>query len=198
VSKTSAWLPPAAVAVALALSCAQPSPEERVAEMRGNYDAELQNFVVREVPMPGAEPPAGETAAAPPEPAAAEPAEAGEEGIEETVPVQQNIVLDILIRNQNKDANLPGLTLEVAQVGAGGPGPDEPLTWDELLASPHRKASWRIYVDTSTIGRGPGTSVTHTLEDVEGYEPGDGFVVTVRDAVPPGERGEYREFAEAQ
>jgi hypothetical protein len=109
------------------------------------------------------------------------------------VPVATNILLDVLIRNENKE-NLPGLTLEVAQMAEGGPAQG---TWEEIVASPQHKASWRIYVDTSAIGRGLGTSVTHLLENVEGYAPGDRFVVTVRHPVPPGERGEYREFAEA-
>lgn len=210
--KTSAWLLAAATAAALG-ACSQPTPEERVAEMRANYEAELQNFVVREVPMPGAEPldgplgddytagalePAPAAPAPAPPPAAGEPGEEGEDGFEEIVPLQQNVLLDILIRNKNKGTPLPGLTLEVAQLGAGGITPGQPMTWDEIESSPQRKQTWRIYVDTSTIGRGPGTSVTHLLEDVAGYEPEDGFVVTVRNPVPPAERGEYREFTEAQ
>lgn len=182
--KTPIWLLPAAVAAVLAGACSQPTPEERVAEMRANYEATLQNFVVREEPMPGAEPLAedagavenGEAEAAAEEDAAG--AE-GEDGFEELVPVQQNIVLDILIRNENKE-NLPGLTLDVEQVDSGK----------------QAKQHWHVWVDTSTIGRGPGTSITHTLEDVD-YEAGDGFNVSVRAPVPPGERGDYREFAEA-
>jgi hypothetical protein len=168
--------------------CAQPTPEERVAAMRGLYTATLQNFVVRDTPQPVAE----VTLVEPAEAAGEEGAEPGE-AILEPVPVATKIVLDVLIRNENRE-NLPGLTLEVAQMAEGGP---EQGTWDEIVASPQHKASWRIWVDTSSIGRGPGTSVTHLLENVEGYAPGDRFVVTVRHPVPPGERGDYREFAEA-
>jgi hypothetical protein len=195
VRKTSAWLLATALLAGLAGGCAQPTPEERVAEMRGRYTAELQNFVVREEPLPGAETMAEGMTEAGEEAAAGEDA-GGEDGMEEmAAPVQTSIVLDVLIRNENQQ-NLPGLTLEVAQVAEGGPKGDE-ATWEQVVASPQTKATWRIYIDTATIGRGPGTSVTHKLQYVEGYEPGDGFVVTVRHPVPAGDRGEYREFAEA-
>ena len=191
--KTSAGLLATALFAAALLTspfagCAQPTAEERVAAMRGLYTATLQNFVVRDTPQPVAEEPAGEPAEA-----AGEEVEGAAGAIEEPVPIATKIVLDLLIRNENKE-NLPGLTLEVAQMAEGGP---EQGTWDEIVASPQHKASWRIWVDTSSIGRGPGTSVTHLLENVEGYAPGDRFVVTVRHPVPPGERGDYREFAEA-
>lgn len=200
--KTSRWLPAApltaaALAVALIAGCARQTPAERVAELRGNYTAELKNFVVREVPPPGFEAPAaegGEAAAAPAaetEPAAE--AAAGEAAIETAVPVQTNVLLDVLIRHDNQE-NLPGLTLEVVQMAEGGPAE---ATWEEILASPQRKATWRIWVETSAIGRGQGASVTYLLEDVAGYAPGDRFVVAVRHPVPPAERGEYREFSEA-
>lgn len=191
--KTSAGLLATALFAAALLTspfagCAQPTPEERVAAMRGLYTATLQNFVVRDTPQPVAE-----VTLVEPAEAAGEEVEGAEGAIEEPVPVTTKIVLDLLIRNENKE-NLPGLTLEVAQMAEGGP---EQGTWDEIVASPQHKASWRIWVDTSSIGRGPGTSVTHLLENVEGYAPGDRFVVTVRHPVPPGERGDYREFAEA-
>ena len=198
--KTSAWMIATALLAGLAAGCAQPTPEERVAEMRGRYSAELQNFVVREEPLPGYETmddgmngaEGGDAAAG--EDAGAEDAVDGEDGMEEmAAPVQTNVLLDVLIKNDNQE-NLPGLTLDVAQVAEGGP---EEATWDEIVASPQHKANWRIWVDTSTIGRGPGTSITYKLEDVEGYAAGDRFVVTVREPVPAGERGEYREYAEA-
>ena len=193
--KTSAWLLVIAVFAGFAAGCAQPTPEERVAEMRGRYTAKLQNFIVREEPLPGYE--AMAEAEADEEAAEAEGEDGMDDvdGMEEEVPLQTNILLDILIRNQNQE-NLPWLTLDVAQVAEGGPKGDE-ATWEQVVVGPHTKATWRIYIDTSTIGRGPGTSVTHKLLNVEGYEPGDGFVVTVRHPVPPGERGDYPEFAEA-
>lgn len=196
--KTSVLSLTLALAVAVTLlagACAQPTPEERVAELRGNYEATLQNFVVREEPLidmaPEGEEAMAEEAPAEPAPGSDEPAE-GEEIVEE-VPVRQDVTLDILLRHSNHE-NLPGVTVEVAQMGEGAA--DE-MSWEEVEASPHRKASWRVYLDTSTIGRGQGNSVVHTLEDVDGVEPGDKFVVTVRKPVPPGERGDYREFAEA-
>lgn len=181
-----------AAAALLGGACAQPSPEERVAELRSNYEATLQNFVVREEPLIDEAPLAeGEEAEEPAEEAAAG-AEEGEEIVEE-VPVRQDVTLDILVRHSNNEI-LPGLTVEVAQLGEGAA---EEMTWDEIQSSPARKATWRVYLDTSAIGRGQGNSVVYTLEDVDGVEPGDRFVVDVRESVPAEERGEYREFSEA-
>lgn len=178
------------VVAALGAGCAAPSPEERAATLRGNYEATLQNFVIREEPLvePGSE---GEYAAA--EETMAEGAmDEGEEVVEE-VPVRQDVVLDILVRHSNRE-NLPGITVEVAQLGEAAA---EEMSWEEIESSPERKATWRVYVDTAAIGRGQGNSVVYTLEDVDGVDPGDRFVVTVRKPVPPAERGQYREFAEA-
>lgn len=174
-------------------ACAQPTPEERVADLRSHYEATLQNFVIREEPLvdplTDAEPALeGEEPAAEEAPAEGEEA-LGEELIEE-VPVRQDVVLDILVRHDNHE-NLPGLTVEVAQLGEGA---SEELSWEEIQSG--AKTTWRVYLDTAAIGRGQGNSVLHKLEDVD-VAPGDRFVVTVRDPVPPGDRGDYREFSEA-
>jgi hypothetical protein len=179
-------------------ACAQPTPEERVADLRSHYEATLQNFVIREEPLvdpladplAGAEPALeGEEPAAEEAPAEGEEAALGEELIEE-VPVRQDVVLDILVRHDNHE-NLPGLTVEVAQLGEGA---SEELSWEEIETS--ARATWRVYLDTAAIGRGQGNSVLYKLEDVD-VAPGDRFVVTVRDPVPPADRGDYREFSEA-
>jgi hypothetical protein len=179
----------------LGAGCAQPTPEERVAELRSSYEATLQNFVIRETPLVDplidAEPALeGEEAAAEEAPAEGGETALGEELIEE-VPVRQDVMLDILVRHDNHE-NLPGLTVEVAQLGEGA---SEQMSWEEVEAG--AKATWRIYLDTAAIGRGQGNSVVHTLEDLDDVTPGDRFVVVVRDPVPPGERGDYREFSEA-
>lgn len=191
---------PFAVLVALAAlvaACAQQTPEERVAELRSHYEAKLQNFVVKEKPLvdemaAGDEMSEGEEAAA--EADAGDEMAEGEEPMEE-VPLQRNVLLDILIRHDNLE-NLPGITLEVAQLAEAfaASEPDQQPTWEEVAASPHLKRTWRIWVDTSTIARGQGNSVVHTLDDVE-VEPGDRFTVAVRKPVPPEEYGDYREFA---
>ena len=90
-----------------------------------------------------------------------------------------DVVLDIVIKNQN-DSQLPGLTLDVSQAGAEGA----------------EKGHWRAWVDSSKIGRGPGTQVSYTLRGVD-YQQGDGFHVEVRNPVPPADRGDYREFSAA-
>lgn len=177
--KITGWLACSTVITLLAsfaAGCAQPTPEERVAAMRARYTAELQGFVIRTEPL------VDETAAGDEEVAAADSAAGGgEDGSEEAapVPVQQNLLLDIVVRNENKE-RLPGLTLDVSQQGADGAD----------------KAHWQIWVDTAKIGRGPGTAVNHLIEDID-YTEGDGFNVEVRAPVPAAERADYREFSAA-
>lgn len=165
------------VAGLLAVGCASEpeDPAEQVSEIRSDYSAELNSFVVHQVPQPAMEAPAeegGETAEAgdgAEEAAAEEPAE---------VPLRQDVLLDVLVALEGRDS-LPGLTVDVTQVDA----------------QENEKATWRVYLDVSDVHRGPGTQISHRLEDVD-FEEGDGFHVAVRHPVPPEERGEYREFQE--
>lgn len=179
----------AAAAAVVFAACAAQSPEERVAELRAGYTAELNSFQVRETPIappPAAAPaPVEEAAAAPP---AAGPvvddegAAAGDETAAAEPPppvVRQDVLLDILIHHRG-DETLPGLTLDVTQADA----------------QQQEKASYRIWVDTSGIPAGSRGAVAHRLEDVD-VAPGDGFHVEVRQAIPPEQRGEYRELDEA-
>lgn len=181
----------ALVAAATLAACAAQSPEDRVTALRAEYDASLNSFQVSERPVeppparapveeaaagpPGAEPLAGEGEPTPPagegEPTEPQPAPAAQE-------VRQDVLLDIVIHNRS-DETLPGLTLDVAQADAQG----------------QPKTSYRIYADTSNIGPGSQGAITHRLEDVD-YAPGDGFHVEVRQAIPPEQRGEYRELSE--
>lgn len=167
------------VAALLAVGCASEpeDPAEQVSEIRSGYSAELNSFVVHQVPQPEMEPPAeeGDEAAEAEggdggeEAAAAEPAE---------IPVRQDVLLDVLVAQEGRES-LPGLTVDVIQADAQG----------------NEKATWKVYLDVSDVHRGPGTQISHRLEDVD-FEDGDGFHVEVRHPVPPGERGEYREFQE--
>lgn len=86
------------------------------------------------------------------------------------------VVLDVLVSGGSKPP-LPGLTLDVSMAGADG----------------KEKLVRRVWVETATVGAG-GEQKTVTLDDVD-YQPGDGFWVEVRQAIPAAERGEYREFA---
>jgi hypothetical protein len=165
----------AGLAVALA-GCAAKSPEERVAELRGKYDAALNGFVVKSRPAAAEPVAAGEAATAGEETAAG----GADDGMAiEELPVTSEVMLDIVVRSQSNEV-LPGLTLDVSQVDG----------------QKREKGHWRIWVNTSKILRGPGTQVTHVLPGVD-YEEGDGFHVEVRRAVPAEERAEYREFAGA-
>jgi len=174
------------VALVMVVGCAEKSPEERVADLRSGYTAELNSFVVESVPL---EPDlsadqvegeaAGEAAAEAGEGAAEGEGEEGEEGMEEPVPTQQDVLLDILIQNRSLE-QLDGLTLDVTQADGAG----------------NEKAHYRIWVDTSSVIKGRGHQILHRIEDID-YQEGDGFHVEVRHPVPPEERSEYREFSEA-
>lgn len=159
-----------ATAIALALTgCRKESAADRVSNLRAGYTATLNGFVVQQEPME-------------PTPQQAEGAAAAQEGATETAkeaaapPVRQNVMLDILVRNDN-DERLDGLTLDVTQADA----------------NKNEKASWKVWIDSSGIGRGPGVQISHVLKNVD-YQQGDGFNVEVRTPIPPSERGDYREF----
>lgn len=190
----------------LLAGCQSETFEERVTRLRQGYTISSSSFVVKQTPPPVApgvaegdaategEPAAEGEAAAPagegmaaeegaPEAAAAaapagEAAE-GEDGIlvEDLIPVKQDVLLDLVVRNDNVRGSLPGLTLDVTQVDAAG----------------NEKAHWRAWIDTSGIERGPGEQLTHELEDVE-FAEGDTFQVEVRGSIPPEERADYREL----
>ena len=170
------------LAAVLGLACASEpeDPAEQVSEIRSRYSAQLNGFVVHQVPEQPAEPPA-EVPGEEGEPVADDPAEGAEaEGVEvlEPVPVSQAVTLDILVALEGRES-LPGLTLDVTQVDV----------------QEQEKASWKVYLDVADVHRGPGTQIAYRLEDVE-YAEGDGFHVEVRHPVPAAERGEYREFQE--
>ena len=180
------------------VACEQPTHEERVAELRGRYDAELNGFAVREVPavvdVETVTPGEGEGAPAADEAAeevmeedagvvdvAGEEGEAGEgEEMAEEVPMQKDVILDIVVRHDAPEM-LPGLTLDVSHADA-----------QEV-----EKEHYRIWVDTATLAKGESLQVNETLEDVD-FQEGDRFFVEVRRDVPPAERSEYREYAQTE
>lgn len=159
------------VAAALA-GCAAQTPEERLTAVRADYQADLNSFRVVEEPIVQPDVTTVEESAAHPDVEATGPV-----GVEPQV--RQDVVLDIVIDNRS-DERLPGITLDVEQVDTQG----------------QAKTSYRIWADTSGILPGARGAVAHRLEDVD-YAPGEGFRVEVRQAIPPEERGQYREFDEA-
>jgi hypothetical protein len=188
----------AAVAVTLA-ACDPVPPAERVADLRNDYEAELNSFNVIETPMveeSGME--VGDETAMGEEPmddAAAEGAvsEGGADaaaaadgdapadgGVVEEMPMRQDVMLDVVLRKVSGDERLPGLTLDVYQVDA----------------QQTDKANFRIWVDTSGLAKGSRRAVSYVLEDVD-FTEGDAFAVEVRPNVPEPVREQYREFAEA-
>ena len=167
----------AAALLLVAVACGPPpSPEEQVSELRSRYTAELNGFVIHQEPAAGEEEMAGETAEGTGDQMVAD--EEMAEGGEPAGTVRKDALLDILMSTESRET-LSGITVDVTQVDADG----------------NQKGSWRVYLDATDVHRGPGTQITHRLEDVD-YVEGDGFHVEVRHPVPAGERGEYREFQE--
>lgn len=174
----------ALVAVGATLvACAAQTPEERVAELRADFEVSLNSVQVVEQPLATATPvdPVAVGEPATEEAAAGAVAATGIAGEEESpaVPVRQEVVLDLVVRNLG-DGRLPWLTVDVEQADAAG----------------RPKASHRIYLDTSTIGPGSERAIAHRLEGVH-HAPGDGFNVELRQAIPPEQRSAYPEFGEA-
>lgn len=188
----------------LLAGCQSETFEERVTRLRQGYTISSSSFVVKQTPPPVTPgvaegdaategDPAAEGEAAAPEgegmaaeegvPEAAAEAAQGEDGIlvEDLMPVKQDVLLDLVVRNDNVRGSLPGLTLDVTQVDAAG----------------NEKQHWRAWIDTSGIERGPGEQLTHELEDVE-FAEGDTFQVEVRSSVPPEERADYRELTTSE
>ncbi len=171
-------IPLLALAVLLATvvlpACAPKTPEERAAQLRSFYKARLNGFIVQEEPV--------EAATEMDELEMADQEVIGEaEGAKpiEMAPVEQKILLDILIQHRSHE-KLAGVTVDISMVG-----PDE-----------QEKGHWRVWFDTSNIAQATPTQFTHILEGVP-YEEGDGFHAEVRHPVPPEERSDYREFSSA-
>ncbi len=154
----------------LAGACAKLTPEERTAQTRARYFAELNGFVVLQQPIEEEadpmNPPAGDELAA---------GDGGEEPWEASVDLSQDVLLDIVIRHDSFD-KLPWLTVDITMADG-----------DRELQN------WRVWFETGGIEKGPGVQFSHTLENVD-YEPGFGFSAEVRSPVPPEDRSEYREF----
>lgn len=181
-ARMNPWKTLGALLVALStlamIGCAPKSPEEKVADLRARYSAELNSFIVRQAPVEPAAPvdavadePADESAPA------ADDAADGEEPVEPAEPeMRQDVMLDILVWHDANES-LPGITLEVTMADGE----------TEL-------ESWRVYVDTAGLPKANKRAVTHVLEGVD-YVEGYGFNVGVRSPVPAAERGAYKEFS---
>ena len=192
-----ALLAAAGLAASLAACDPQP-PAERVADLRNDYEAQLNSFNVVETPMveesgleigeaagaAGEQPAEGavlEGAADAPAADAPAAADAAAEGVVEEMPMRQDVMLDIVLRKVTGSERLPGLTLDVYQVDA----------------SENDKANFRIWVDTASLNKGSRQQISYVLEDVD-FEEGDAFAVEVRPNVPQPVREQYREFADAE
>lgn len=141
-----------------------------IAEARARYVAALDGFVVRQEPVPGADP-----SAAP--------------GVVQLSQLSQDVALDLVIRREPSEppeapedspAGLPGITLDVDQVDAAGKS----------------RRHWRVWIDTAGLAPGEELRAAKELEDVD-FAPGDGFRVEVRRSVPAAERAQYAEWSAA-
>ncbi len=166
----------AVLATGLALGCPAKTPEEKVASIRNLYSARLNGFIIEEEPLPVAE-------IVVEEPGESEAAEEDViEAVEEDVifeppPMRQQARLDILILHDSYEL-LPGVTVDISMANSAG----------------EEKNHWRIWFDTSDIGKASVTQFTHILEDIS-YEEGDGFFAEVRNPIPEDEWKDYREFS---
>jgi hypothetical protein len=172
------------------LACTQLGPEDRVEQARAQYTVQLTSFAVHDQPQlppvadeadgaesaaaDGTESPAAEAATVQVE----TPGDVPEEAV--AVPTMTSVVLDILVTTEG-DERLPGLSVELEQVGTDGTVKMERLLW----------------LDVSQVVRGSGAQVTQVVEDID-YQEGDGFAVSIRSPVPPGERAAYREFQSSE
>lgn len=168
-------------------ACGPSDPTAEIEDARSRYSAQVVSFSVDQRPeTPPVEPPAavtgGEVDAAAGEAAedTGEPADPEAATAEPTEPVavRQDVLLDIVLRFNGHDP-LDGLTLDITHADADD----------------QAKGTYRAYIDTSDVHRGPPVQIVHRLEDVP-YVEGDGFHAEVRSPVPAAERDQYREFSE--
>jgi hypothetical protein len=146
---------------------------EDIAEARTRYVAALDGFMVRQKPVPGADP--------------------------STAPqLEQDVTLDLMIRRQTSPSpprmwarrsrtwtgetpeGLPGITLDVDQVDAAGKS----------------RRHWRVWVETAGLAPGREIRAEKVLDDVD-FAPGDGFRVEVRHNISAAERAQYAEWGAA-
>ncbi len=179
------------------LACGPSSPEDQVLESRSKYTVTLNAFVVQEPEIEAPVMESGDMAGGDLQLAggevtavavATETATEGEEGAEgetdemvqeEVGPSTSSVLFDLVVRFDGTEP-LSGLTLDISQAD-----PFEP-----------EKASLRHYMELDPMVKSETKQVSFVLDDIE-YEEGDLFSVTLREFVPPEERGDYREFAAA-
>lgn len=189
-----------AATLALMLSlvaCGPGTPEERVAQTRGQYTVKLENWFPKvEDPLPieetapeegaeageGGEAVAGAMAAE--EAVAAEESEEGEGEGEEMEPVDEGpkstkIIFDLVVLFSGSEA-LDGITVDVTQADGSG----------------NEKKTWRQYLDTSGMVKSETRQIAFEAE--VDLAADDAFSVQLLKFVDPANYGDYREFAEAQ
>lgn len=182
-----------ALAALSAVACGPGSPEEQIAAARAQYTVRLESFTAEQpapevdemAPTAVAEEAAGAAEAVAVAAEAAAEAESGEseamaeEVPEESGPKPTDIILHLLVRFGGEEA-LPGITVEVTQADPFGKEKEPTLHW----------------IETAGMTKSDVQQIDLELEGVE-FEDGDAFSVLLSQHVPPEERGQYREFAEA-
>ena len=175
--------------------CTPQSPEDRVLSSRAEYTVQSANALpqrqVTDATMEDVAMDEGENGAEDETAGAAEAELATEEsegeGIAEAIdeegmmeiPVTSSVLFDVVMTFSGNDP-LPGVTLDIVH--------KDPF--DQI------KTTRRQYIETPTLTKGQVLQTDFVLEDLS-FEEGDTFEVELRGDIPPGERSEYREFAEA-
>lgn len=172
-----------------AAGCMETDPEDEALAGRAQYSVSLLSYTVdghsvslQESPAPAEAGASASSAMAAGEATAvaSEAAAEGEEGMPtDEGPRSTGVLLDLLIQFQG-ESPLPGITVDVDLVDAGGTIKDTYHEW----------------VETSGFRSGDERQVELQLEADE-FEDGDQFSVEWEAFVPAEDRGEYREFAEA-
>jgi len=174
--------PMIALLTLLLFSCGPKTPEEAVAQARAKYTVTLNTF---QVVKPAVEDPM-ESEAMDSEAMEGEAVEGeameGEamegEAMEPEGPKSTEILLDLLVAFSGSKS-LPGVTIEISHA--------DPFEKE--------KGTYRRYLETGTVLAGDSRQFVSSLE-LENFETGDVFSVSVRPVVPPEDQGEYREYSE--
>lgn len=169
--------------------CMETDPDDEALAGRALYSVSLLSYTVdghsvalMESPDPAEAGAAASSSMAGAEAAAvaSEEAAEGEEGMPpDQGPRNTGVLLDLLVRFRG-ETPLPGITVDVDLVDAGGT----------------IKETYHEWVETRGFQSGDERQVELRLEADE-FEDGDQFSVEWEAFVPPEDRGEYREFAEA-
>ncbi|MDY7093157.1 MAG: hypothetical protein SX243_09320 [Acidobacteriota bacterium] len=178
------------------VACQPQSPAERIDELRAGYEVEVNPSGFSATPNYPEPPPmeegeegADEEMAADDEMAAdemaademgdGEMAGEGDMAQEQMEPESYDVVLDLLIKNGNRDDSLQELTVDLIHADS----------------NQNERGRLQVVFDTSNVLPGASSQFSQELKGIP-YEEGDMFTAEIRQ-VPAEERGDYPEYGSA-